>query len=261
MSGFTAGWLALREPADAVARSMEVARLVADALAPRAQVTIVDLGTGTGANVRYLASRLRGRQRWRLVDDDPDLLEQAARAAVDAVPLHADLRVLDPTWFEGADLVTASALLDLVADEWLARLVRRCRERDAAVLFALNYDGRMRFSPGDADDGWITDLVNRHQRTDKGFGPALGPDAGRAAETALERAGYEVRRAASDWVLDGAFQELQRQLIAGCAAAARDLHPDASARIGAWLARRLACVDDGTSRTIVGHDDVAGIVR
>ena len=63
MSGFSAEWLALREPLDARSRSAElVARLRADA--PDGTRRIVDLATGTGANLRYLAPRLGGDQDW-----------------------------------------------------------------------------------------------------------------------------------------------------------------------------------------------------
>ena len=58
------------------------------------------------------------------------------------------------------------------------------------MLFALNYDGRIKCAPGDPDDAAIVALVNRHQRTDKGFGPALGPDAPGLAERCFATLGY-----------------------------------------------------------------------
>ena len=94
-----------------------------------------------------------------------------------------DLSTLDDREiFDGRQLVTASALLDLVSEPWLCALANRCAECGAAALFALSYDGRIACSPEDPDDGAIVSLVNEHQRTDKGFGPALGPDATDAAE-------------------------------------------------------------------------------
>jgi len=72
-------------------------------------------------------------------------------------------------------LVTASALLDLVSEDWLAALAARCRESGAAILFALSYDGRIRCSPEEPNDATICALVNEHQRTDKGFGTRARP--------------------------------------------------------------------------------------
>jgi hypothetical protein len=261
MSGFTAEWLALREPADAACRSTDVTRFVADYLASREGVTIVDLGCGSGSNVRYLAARLPQPQRWRVVDNDPHLLQRAELAAPCVHAFHSDLAVLAPDWFEGADLVTASALLDLVSDAWLAGLVERCSAGGAAVLAVLDYDGRIVCRPSDRDDMYVAELVNRHQRTDKGLGPALGPDAGRRLAEMLAAAGNDVRRATSDWVLGTESSELQRQLIRGWGDAARELRPSERARIDAWQQRRLEYVDTGTSHLVVGHDDVAGVPR
>src|SRR5438874_8082377 len=65
---FSAGWLALREAADHAARSDRLARAAAGAIRGRTPVRIVDLGCGTGSNLRYLAPRLPPPQRWLLVD-------------------------------------------------------------------------------------------------------------------------------------------------------------------------------------------------
>ncbi|WP_106418212.1 class I SAM-dependent methyltransferase [Salinicola tamaricis] len=42
-----------------------------------ATATLVDLGCGSGSNLRYLAPQLRTPQYWRLVDHDASLLEHA----------------------------------------------------------------------------------------------------------------------------------------------------------------------------------------
>ncbi len=78
MSGFSADWLALREPVDALARNQE---LTAQLIAWRRQpgfLSVLDLGSGTGANLRFLAPWLSDQQYWRLVDADPILLADGA---------------------------------------------------------------------------------------------------------------------------------------------------------------------------------------
>lgn len=258
MSEFSADWLALREPVDAASRSMRLARVVADALPRYRAVEILDLGTGTGANVRYLAGKLPLPQRWLLVDRDERLLSLAPQAwPARCLDLHQ--AVLDASLFQGRALVTASALLDLVSDAWLEVLVARCAEAGTAVLFALTYDGRMDYAPAEPEDDWIRDLVNQHQRTDKGLGPAAGPTATMRAAELLAAAGYHVEREASDWVLTTPeSQALQRQLIEGWAQAAAAVASDRTDAIDEWRDRRLAHVDAGSSQLIVGHKDLAG---
>jgi hypothetical protein len=61
--------------------------------------------------------------------------------------------------FHGRQLVTASALLDLVSEPWLQALAVRCREHASAVLFALNYDGRIQCWPEEPGDEQVRELV------------------------------------------------------------------------------------------------------
>jgi hypothetical protein len=283
VAGFSAEWLALREPADHAARSADVTQRVLDALPLDQPLRVLDLAAGTGSNLRYLVSAFAGpaqrpaptpmgerpvptpvgadlsvRPSWLLVDHDPALLARVPETpGVETRCL--DLSTLDDRGiFEGRSLVTASALLDLVSEDWLRALAARCAESGAAALFALSYDGRISCSPEDPEDAAIVALVNEHQRTDKGFGPALGPDATDCAERVFAELGYLVTRARSDWMLTPASGELQRRLTEGWAQAATEIAPHRARVIDGWRDRRLAHVAAGWSEMIVGHEDLAG---
>ena len=287
MDDFLARWLRLREPADTRARSEDLTNAVAEAIgaAQRDPVQVLDLGTGTGSNFRYLSGRLPARQSWLVVDRDPTLLARVparttswgvsqdyeVRTEVNGCVVRGprldyrvetrqmDLGSLDTAEvFAGRDLVTASALLDLVSEEWLRALAARSRDAGAAALFALNYDGRSSCSPAEPEDDMIRDLLNRHQKGDKGLGgPAAGPDAAACAERCFADVGYQVRSERSDWVLGSAERELQRRLIEGWAEAATEMAPADAAAIERWCARRLGHVDADRSHVEVGHVDLA----
>jgi hypothetical protein len=265
---FSAEWLSLREPADEAARSEALTRALADVLPRDRVLRILDLGSGTGANARYLFNRIRNEQEWLLTDHDaallaavPNRLTSADGRACRIATRQVDLSMLDDDLFKERQLVTASALLDLVSESWIRRLAQQCGQSRAAALFALTYSGRVECDPFDADDAMIRDLVNRHQRNDKGFGPALGPSAPASAERAFADAGYAVHRAPSDWVLTPDMSELQRQLIDGWAVAACEIEAVRSDAIDGWRSRRLAFVARRASRIIVGHEDVLAIWR
>ena len=67
MSGFSAEWLALREPYDQAARSRSVLDAVRAALCPACRgVRVTDLGCGTGSTLRAVAPLLPAHQHWRL---------------------------------------------------------------------------------------------------------------------------------------------------------------------------------------------------
>jgi hypothetical protein len=263
-------WLALREGVDAEARSERLTRLVADATSVHDPLHVLDLATGTGSNIRYLANRLPARrQRWLGVDVSATLLTRLPlrMPALAAAPPDSQIETRqmnlaaldDPGIFARRHLVTASALLDLVSEAWLQRLAAHCRAAGVpAALFTLTYDGRSSCAPFEPEDDVVRDLFNRHQRTDKGLGGiAAGPDAAGCAVRAFAGAGYRVDSEPSDWVLGADDSRLQRELIDGWARAATEIAPDQASTIAGWRRRRLEHLDAGRSRVIVGHQDVA----
>jgi hypothetical protein len=284
MDEFSATWLALREPADAAARSRRLTRLATANLPRGCAISVVDLGAGTGANARYLLEHLPRQQRWLLVDHDGALLEDALvrlsswglerglEVETDAAGLvmrghqidcrlatrRADLSLGVPDEIvAGTNLVTASALLDLVSESWLRSLADSCRRHGSAALFALSYDGRVRCMPHDPSDQLIVGLVNRHQQQDKGFGLAVGPSAADTAVECFKRAGYQIKRERSDWTLGAPFAGLQHRLINLWADAALETAPAMPDLIEDWRRRRLAHAARGRSALFVGHQDVA----
>ncbi|HTY48176.1 MAG TPA: hypothetical protein VMB48_00635 [Steroidobacteraceae bacterium] len=287
MGDFTPEWLALREPLDARSRAQALAVAVAGlAGAPGARergLTVIDLGAGTGANLRHAAPRLGGRQEWLLVERDPRLLgamhgcmrdwaaasgagfeEVGERLVVRGAQYQCTIRSacldlatqLDALAVPHGALVCASALLDLVSESWLRALARHIAERDAVAWFVLSYDGRIECEPPEAEDAVVRELFNLHQRTDKGFGPALGPEAGVAAMRIFAECGCGIRCAPSDWELAPGDRTLQHALLEGWFRAAVQIDAGQEPALRGWLARRRAQVEAGRSKLRVGHVDV-----
>ncbi|MSO83795.1 MAG: class I SAM-dependent methyltransferase, partial [Acidobacteria bacterium] len=278
-------WLGLRETADATARSERLTHAIAESIQGNAPLCVLDLAAGTGSNIRYLVHHLPGRQRWLAVDRSTALLAglrermsswgaargyevrtsadrrsiRGAHIECDLETRQMDLALLDhPEIFAGRHLVTASALLDLVSERWLRALAARCRAECASVLFTITYNGRSSCDPVEPEDEMVRDLMHRHQKTDKGLGgPAAGPDAAACAEQCFVEAGYQVQREPSDWNLGPADTDVQKFLIEGWMQAATEMAPERASTIARWGTRRLALVDAGRSRIIVGHDDLA----
>lgn len=281
MGGFSADWLSLREPADARSRNSGVLERLGGV-----HPVILDLGAGTGANLRWLAPRFGFEQHWILIDNDPALLASAIEAirswagrcggtvregaggleisapgfgctvSTRMFDLSRDLHRLE---LPPGSLVTASALLDLVSRSWLERLVALVASGSASALFALTYSGRVTFDPTDAEDEAIVTSVNRHQLTDKGFGPALGPDAHAAACELLSQAGLAVRDADSSWRCGPEDGSLMEALIAGWAEAATEISPAAAPGIESWRCRRSDLARGGKLRLTVSHRDLVAV--
>jgi hypothetical protein len=284
MAGFSSDWLALREPADRAARSPALLGSLAAFASTAKSLTILDLGAGTGSTVRAVAPHLAASQSWILVDHDGALVETgrrllaawatdaggdggAARAGgplslrLGAVPVtvtwrQADLAAADwPSLLAGVDLVTASALFDLVSAAFVERFADAVAAAGAAVYVALDVDGSASWSPPHPDDAAVAAAFRSHQGIDKGFGPALGPEASRVLAKALAARGYRVETEKSPWRLDAGSAALIGSLAEGWADAARSagLDPAVSDR---WLAARRSA-----EGCVIGHTDLFATPR
>ena len=260
MSEFSVAWLTLRESYDRRARNPVVLDAVASLLTSKSPARVIDLACGAGSTLRMLGPRLPARQHWDLVDNDPRLLKAASNARpsndISLNTIQFDLNgAFEMMLDRPADIVTTSALLDLVSESWLDRFTRHAAARELSVYAALTYDGRIDLSPADPMDAAMTTAVNAHQRTDKGFGLALGPSGAVAAISMFEALGYLVLQGTSDWEIGTADQGIQIELLQGWANAAREMKSLPDREIDYWLMRRNAAVDRRASTMRVGHVD------
>ena len=276
MIGFSAQWLALREPADHRARDRALQNKVCEQLANVARaeqraVRLIDLGCGSGSNLRALATSLPPQQHWTLVDYDPLLLAAARAALIDwadqvisdsailtlrknnktieiefaQVDLARDIeRVL--AW--PADVITAAAFFDLVAETWL---VRFCQALRTTLYTVLTYDGSERWLPAHRADASILKAFHAHQKTDKGFGVAAGPDSSSIMQRELTARGFQVALAPSPWQIDQTEAAFIQALATGSAAAVRETGLLNEQDVTQWLAARISA-----QHCAIGHWDI-----
>jgi SAM-dependent methyltransferase len=272
MSDFSAAWLDLREPVDHRSRNRKLERALAKHFDGWRPVAVVDLGCGTGSNLRATAPLLGPEQHWTLVDRDARLLEAAAQrlaAWADGADRRPDgglvlfkgakrievafrcadlVGDLEAALGAGANLMTASALFDLASAAFIARFAAAVAAGGAAFYTVLTYDGDQRWTPEHAADAAMLEAFHAHQRRDKGLGPAAGPHAPDALGEAFSQQGYQVLEGDSAWRLDDCDAALIEELAAGFAQAAAETGQVDAATLTAWRA---------VSRTaaVVGHAD------
>jgi hypothetical protein len=252
-------WLSLREPADAAARSAELADRLGRHLATVGRLVIHDLGGGSGAMGRWLAPRLPGPQHWVVHDRDADLLELALAGApgpaadgtaVTVEARRSDITRLTPEDLAGLSLVTSSALLDLLTADALARVLVACAA--CPMLLALTVVGRVTLTPEEPLDALMEAAFNSHQRR----GGKLGPDAVATAARELRGTGAEVLVRPSPWRLDATHAELAADWFEGWVAAACEHEPALAPDAVAYRGRRLAQTAAGELSVTVDHADL-----
>lgn len=274
-SHFESGWLSLREPADHQSRSPELTRLLdrwlehqylhregADRGRP---IKVADLGCGAGSNLRYLVPRLSVPQEWLLLDHDESLLREAEKRAR-GQEVTADTRLINLTADalpeaipDNTDLITASALIDLVSGDWLQALARCTSGIEAAMLVTLSFNGEMRLVPEDHRDSMVREAFLAHQRRNKGLGGAMGPEAAVRLDTLMRQRGYHVHTADADWALGPPQARLQQALLDGWQHAAMEQAPEHEQDIRAWFAERWKQAEQGLLTVHVGHTDLLAL--
>lgn len=275
MSAFTSDWLALREPADRRARNRELQEALAARFALRDEISVLDLGCGTGANLRAVSPLLPARQSWVLADKDPALL-QAAKAALSASAEHTEetsgklvltqerrrieveFRQVDLAHDVGSligqkpHLVTASAFFDLVSQDFMRDLVTALAARRAVLYAVLTYNGQQRWTPHRPSDNQMSAAFHRHQLRDKGFGVAAGPLASAFLADQLRLNDYVVLEGGSDWQLASSDRMLIEELLRGHAHAVAETRLIPEADIVKW-------VSVPRSAATVGHEDLLAV--
>lgn len=276
MTGFSAQWLALREPADHRARDASLREQVVHDLTHLARVRpgtikFVDLGCGSGSNLRALAPYMPSTQHWTLVDYDPALLSAAKTALTqwaDQIVSDQDMLVLlknskhisvnflcedlssnlESVLALPIDLLTAAAFFDLVAEHWLERF---CSLLRSPLYTVLTYNGQEIWHPPAPMDAAMLKAFHAHQQTDKGFGAAAGPNAVNIMEILLKARGFAVSSAQSPWKLAAADRNLIEQLAIGSAGAVLETKQVSAEEVSAWRqSRSLAQTCE------IGHTDL-----
>ena len=276
MSGFSPEWLAMREPVDHSARDKALQAELKARFAHLDAIHVVDLGCGSGSNLRALAQSLPQRQKWRLIDYDPALLDAArvalatwadqSRRAGDILSMTKDGKQIEVEFtqadlngdftpvLDGVQLATATAFFDLASAQWIDRFCAALAERHLSLFATLTYDGIEVWRPPHEADADILAAFHAHQRTDKGFGIAAGPNATQVLRLELEKHGYAVETARSPWRLDHQNRPLIAALANGIAGAAAETGRVDPQMIDAWRdARAIA------SSCEIGHADLFGV--
>ncbi|MFD1946900.1 SAM-dependent methyltransferase [Nocardioides aestuarii] len=264
-----AGWLELREPADAAARARTLVEALPWHPGP-APAVVHDLGGGSGSMARWLAPLLPGPQRWVLHDRDVELLALApgrppGRAAdgalVEVETREDDVTRLDHGRLAGAALVTASALLDMLTAPELDRLLDAATAPGCPVLLALSVTGEVVLEPAHPLDRRIGRAFDAHQHRPTGGDPRLGPDAWSAAAAGLTARGFAVTVETTPWRLGPDHPALLAAWADGWLGAALEQDPSLVTPAASWARARADQQRAGALRATVGHRDLLALPR
>ena len=181
-------------------------------------ITVVDLGCGTGSNLRATAPLLGPEQHWTLVDHDQALLDAAAERLA-AWADGADRQDGKLALFKGAkrinvefrradlaarsrsragpnaNLVTASALFDLVSAEFIARFAAAVAAAQVGVLHRAHLRRRPALDARARGRRGACRGLPRPPAARQGLRPRRGSGCAGRLERGFRGRGYAVQRA------------------------------------------------------------------
>jgi hypothetical protein len=260
-------WLAARVAADNDARAATLSTLLPqlinyliDTDAPDPTVHIIDLGAGTGANQRWLAPRLLIPQRWLHLDHNP-IISRAEPLPAETVIIDAGVEALDQLLASSharRQLVTCSALLDVLTTEQIKAVCQTVIDNRVPAFFSLTVTGELTISPTHAHDRLLLSAFNDHQRR----AGRVGPDASAQTVDLLRAADFAVTTQQTPWRLTAdsgtAFLD---QVLEERLAAAVVQEPALAATAASWLELRRTQLAAGLLRVELDHCDVLGLPR
>ena len=257
-------WLALLEPADAAARSLELALVVAELL-PDGPIVVHDLGSGTGSMMRWLAPVLPGPQTWFLHDWNADLTEQAINhgrpfdrdnAQISVFGRSGNLADLSLDDVAGGSLVTASALLDVLTSDEIHTIVAVCVAAHTPALLSLSVTGGVRLNPRDELDTVFVNSFNAHQSRHANGRRQVGRHAVSIASRLFAEAGWQVRQSSTPWRLDHRQPGLLSEWFSGWIDAAVEQEPHLREKADRYRQGRAAQIDRDELTAHVDHVDL-----
>ena len=256
---------ALREAADAAARAPDLVERLAGTCRRQAAVVIHDLGCGTGSMGRWLAPRLPGPQHWvaarpgrRPARRSPPPTRPARPPTARRSPSRPAARhhPADRRRPGRRDLVTASALLDMLTADELERLVAACAGAGCPVLLTLSVIGRVELTPADPLDAPRRRRVQRPPAPTTAGAGCSARTRSAPPSTAFARLGCRRPRAAQPLAAGPGRGRPGGRVVRGWVGAACEQDARAGRASRAYTRRRLAQARPERLAVTVHHADL-----
>ena len=281
---FDIDWLSERYPFDAEARNKELEAKVLEYLGGKSEITLVDVGAGTGSNCLYFIEQLSQNQKWYLVEQDAELKKAIVKRLKDYASYHkynferkkdrvtisstgrkimvtiindSLLNLADLVDLKKVDLVLANAVFDLFTADQIKVVVDLVTRHQLAFYPTLNYEG-MTFEPVDPFDDVFIDTYNAHMERPQAFGNALGKKASPYMVQLFQEKKQNIQTANSIWQIEPIDIKMHYYLLNFMenALGEMDLAPAMQSNFEKWIQRKKELIITGRQRLEVQHLDI-----
>ena len=262
MHKFENSWLYQREKIDNQSKNLSLINIINNALKNIENISILDLGTGTGSNFRFLSKKITHKnQFWTLMDISKSSLQEAKRNIISNNKIksvsfknHNIIKNIKNINFNKYDLVAGSAFLDIMPNSWF-KVFHKLNQDTKIIYFSINYDGYFKFYPRHNFDNNMLKLFNKDQRSKKdGKVNAVGPDCGEIIMSHFSKT-HKTYLLNSNWV-DIRNKNFQLMFLDFCK---NIIHKNKDYALEEWLEFKKEKIIKNQSKLLVRNKDFLAI--
>lgn len=225
---FDPNWLETRYRFDSSARKNSTEKKMLNHFSSHGNINILDIGAGTGNNVRYYSPFLPQNQSWLLLDSDPLLNSQSLvllsqwakknhwpyqlsenelqfQISTKTITVKKKLgsllelnKIID---LAKVNLITANAVFDLFSSLQWKIFLNQLTPFSLPLLATLNYS-EMSFFPFCKINQKYIHLYNDHMTRKQKFGKAMGASCAQEMSDILTQYNYNTITEQSNWIID-----------------------------------------------------------
>jgi len=281
---FDRDWLQERYPFDAEARNKPLESKVLAHFVNQPEITLVDVGAGTGSNCLYFVDQLAQNQKWYLIEQNDALKKATIRRLKDYAAYHkysferkkdtitiksikkkVTVTIINDSLLDlpklvnlkTVDLILANAVFDLFSKAQIEQFVTIIVDNQLAFYPTLNYE-EMVFLPSDPFDEVFIEQYNAHMERPQAFGTALGKNASQYMVELFEAKKCQIDTAVSTWRIEPDDIKMHYYLLNFMenALVEMDLAPAMQANFERWVQRKKDLIITRQQRLEIEHLDI-----
>ena len=270
---------------DCEARNQKVEQACFHHFYGKNEITIVDLGSGTGSNCLYFFEKFPSQQNWIFIEQE----EKISQYALNRLGIEADkkgyevthgtdslvlkkekrninikyvtdsfLNLVDVVDLDKVDLVMASAVFDLISFTQFVDFGSVLLEKKLPLLTTLNY-AEMNFNSDTPTDVVFIEKYESFMNRPQEFGKAMGKKCPRILVDFFQKQEAKIEYGPSIWKLEGeSAQVMNHHLLNFMESASNHMIKDQEERMlfKDWITSKREAIEDGVLDTYVQYYDL-----